>query len=89
MVPCLLESVNNEERSLAIILSEPKKTSGRNDISQEVASSLSQKNLRSRSSLQNIHLSKYYLNICKVDLNSIRDTLFASEDLRERSCDVV
>ena len=79
MVPCLLESVNNEERSLAIILSEPKKTSGRNDISQEVASSLFQKN---------IHLSKYYLNICKVDLNSIRDTLFASEDLRERSCDV-
>ena len=43
MVPCLLESVNNEERSLAIILSEPKKTSGRNDISQEVASSLYQK----------------------------------------------
>ena len=79
MVPCLLESVNNEERSLAIILSEPKKTSGRNDISQEVASSLFQKN---------IHLSKYYLNICKDDLNSIRDTLFASEDLRERSCDV-
>ena len=87
MVPCLLESVNNEERSLAKILSEPKKTSGRNDISQKVASSLSQK-FRSRSSLQNIHLSKYYLNICKVDLNSIRDTLFASEDLRERSCDV-
>ena len=79
MVPCLLESVNNEERSLAIILSEPKKTSGRNDISQEVASSLFQKN---------IHLSKYYLNICKVDLNSICHTLFASEDLRERSCDV-
>ena len=43
MVFWLLESVNNEERSLAIILSEPKKTSGSNDISQEVASSLSQK----------------------------------------------
>ena len=33
-------SVNNEERSLAIILSEPEKTSGSNDIIQKVASSL-------------------------------------------------
>ena len=59
MVPCLLESVNNEERSLAIILSEPEKTSGSNDIIQEVASSLSQK-FRSKGSVQNIHLSNFY-----------------------------
>ena len=36
LVPCLLEIVNIDERSPAIILSEPEKTSGGNDKIQEI-----------------------------------------------------
>ena len=79
---CLLESVNNEERSLAIILSEPKKTSGSNDIIQKVATSLSEIFPRGCYNLyKSIHWSKfkYHLSKCFQEIYIMFDNQIYSE----------